>query len=499
VTAAPDDRPDAAVVAAIDVADPVVGALLDAVPDGVVVVGAAGRIVLANRRAEELFGYPPRDLVGRLVEELVPERFRGGHAGDRAAYLHAPRPRPMGIGPDLHAVRADGTERSVEISLSPLATDDGPLVIASIRDITERIDAEAHSRRVQRSLDAIRDGVFMFDPTTLRFIYVNQGAIEQVGWSRRELLEMTPVELLPEFGETGLRELIQPLVEHRLGSRSLTTVHRRRDGSDVPVEVVVQCPDQGAGHVPVVVALVRDVSERLESEARLRSAHQELELLEDRERIARDLHDTVIQRLFATGMSIQATAVRAADIDVSARLQDWVDELDTTIREIRTAIFGLQAHAAWGQGLRGEALRVAREAAPTLGFEPRVRFDGPVDTVVTDAVAAELLPTLREALANVARHAGATDVEVGVRAGAGRLVLVVADDGIGPSTDTGGGDPLTGRGVRNMAARAEALGGWFELRRGPVRGTVIEWDVPLDALGSADPDTGSAPPDPHRG
>lgn len=473
-------REPTALVPRIDVADPVVVALLDAVPDGVVVVGTDGILVHANRRAEELFGYGSGEMVGVPVDDLVPDRLRADHAENRRTYHDHPRSRPMGVGLELRARRRDGTERPVEISLSPVVTESGTHVIASVRDVTSRIEAEAHARRVQRSLDAIRDGVFMFDPVSLRYTYVNQGAIEQVGWSRRELLGMTPLALMPEFTETGLRELLRPLLSRELGSRSVTTTHRRRDGSLVPVELVVQCPEQATGQPPVVVALVRDVSERLENEERLRAARQELQMLEDRERIARDLHDTVIQRLFATGMTVQALSARVDDTGVSGRLDQVVDELDDTIKEIRTAIFGLQAHSAWGKGIRGEVLRVAKEASASLGFEPRVRFDGPVDTLVDRRVGDELVPTLREALSNVARHADADDVDVVVRVGGGRVVLLVSDDGRGPGAPGTADDPLSGHGLRNLAARAEALGGWCELRPGPHRGATLEWDVPLD-------------------
>ncbi|HSL58068.1 MAG TPA: PAS domain S-box protein [Acidimicrobiales bacterium] len=466
-------------VADIDVADPVVVALLESVPDGVLVIDASGALLHANRRAEELFGYGPGEMVGSAVDDLVPDRYRADHAENRRTYHAHPRSRPMGVGLELRARRRDGTERPVEISLSPVVTETGTHIIASVRDVTSRLESEAHARRVQRSLDAIRDGVFMFEPVSLRYTYVNQGAIEQVGWSRRELLGMTPLALMPEFTETGLRELLRPLLSRELGSRSVTTTHRRRDGSLLPVELVVQCPEQATGQPPVVVALVRDVSERLENEERLRAARQEMQLLEDRERIARDLHDTVIQRLFATGMTVQAVTARV-EPDVATRLDEVVDDLDATIKEIRTAIFGLQAHSAWGRGIRGEVLKLAKEAARNLGFEPRVRFDGPVDTLVDGRVADELLPTLREALANIVRHADADDVDVVVRVGGDRVVLLVSDDGRGPSAASPHLDPLTGHGLRNLAARAEALGGWCELRAGTHRGATLEWDVPLD-------------------
>lgn len=461
----------------VDLGNPLAAVLFDSSPDGIVIVDAAGAIVLANRQAHEMLRYADGELVGLSVDELVPARARPTHTADREAFHANPHTRPMGVGLDLSARRRDGTELPVEISLSPLHSDRGQMVIAAVRDVSERVAAQAHARRIQRSLDAISDGVFMFDPTDLRFTYVNQGAVEQAGRSRAELLDRGPLDLMVDYDDATLRALIAPLVERTLGSRSLTTRHRCRDGSLIPVEVVVQCPQLGRGLEPTVVAVVRDISERLETEDRLRLAHEEVQLLEDRERIARELHDTVIQRLFATGMSAQAVASRVGDPDLADRLRTVVDDLDTTIRDIRTAIFGLQG-GALGTGLRAQMLQVARDASSALGFTPRVHFVGAIDAMVPPEIVEHLVPTLREALSNVARHAEAASVEVTVSGTAEGVTLQVVDDGVGPGGSRDG-DPLRGHGVPNMTRRATELDGWCELRPGGGGGTVLVWQIPF--------------------
>lgn len=209
---------------------------------------------------------------------------------------------------------------------------------------------------------------------------------------------------------------------------------------------------------------------------RRRSAEQ-IALLEDRDRIARDLHDLAIQRLFATGITLQS-AVRFVDHPVAAeRLLRAVDDLDETIKIIRTTIFGLRRRTA-SPGVRGLRVRVAQtveEAVATLGFTPAQRMEGLLDTGVPVAVADQVVAVLAEALANVARHARATAAEVTVVVGADRLVLTVSDDGVGMS---GGGRRS---GLANLEQRAHALGGELAVEPAEAGGTRLLWSVPLSA------------------
>jgi signal transduction histidine kinase len=205
---------------------------------------------------------------------------------------------------------------------------------------------------------------------------------------------------------------------------------------------------------------------------------QRLALLEDQERIARDLHDTVIQRLFSIGLSLQATTRRIDDPDARARVQAAIEELDVTVRHIRTVIFDVgQPTAASAAGIRGRVLELARESSRALGFDPRVIFDGLIDSAIPSSVAREMLPALQEALSNVARHASATSVDIEVSVD-GDVRLVVRDDGTGVSSDAVG---RAGRGMANMTARAQQVGGTVTVERGLSGGTVVEWRAPLGA------------------
>ncbi len=207
--------------------------------------------------------------------------------------------------------------------------------------------------------------------------------------------------------------------------------------------------------------------------ARLHQRLGELALFADRERIARDLHDTVIQRLFAVGLSLQGLARVVDPPSAAERIGAAVDELDLTIADIRSTIFALQSRQ--DTGARAELTRTVTEARETFGFLPRIHFEGPLDASVSSVVVAELKAVLREALSNVAKHADANRVDVVVAADGDELRLTVTDDGdgIGETPSPGG------QGLRNMASRAHLLGGTLDVRSAPGEGTTIIWQVPL--------------------
>lgn len=224
----------------------------------------------------------------------------------------------------------------------------------------------------------------------------------------------------------------------------------------------------------LAVALAATAGMAIEN-ARLHSRLTDLQVVEDRERIARDLHDTVIQRLFATGLALQGLAARVPDPALADRLAQSVDDLDDTVRHIRTTIFELQRPVVPGRSVRREVLDLAAEAGDSLGFAVATRFDGAVDAVVDDAVAEHLLAATREALTNVVKHAGAHRVDLAVSVDGSDLRLVVRDDGVGlPEVRADGG-----HGLKNLRSRAEELGGSCAVTDREGVGCEVCWTVPL--------------------
>jgi signal transduction histidine kinase len=202
-----------------------------------------------------------------------------------------------------------------------------------------------------------------------------------------------------------------------------------------------------------------------------RADQQRLGVLEDRDRIARDLHDHVIQRLFAAGLSLQSIAATVDDEAVDQRLARTVEQLDDTIRQIRTTIFALQEDSS--RSLRGTALAVVDQLAPLLPVRPDIELVGPLDTIADEAIIADVEAVLRESLTNVAKHARAAQIRVNVQADGQRLALTVIDNGIGLGATT------RRSGLANLSRRAERHGGYLDVGNSPEGGLRLQWSIPL--------------------
>jgi signal transduction histidine kinase len=205
--------------------------------------------------------------------------------------------------------------------------------------------------------------------------------------------------------------------------------------------------------------------------ARARGDQQRLAVFEDRDRIGRDLHDLVIQRLFAVGLSLQGAVRRSADPELAGKLSQAVDDLDDTIKDIRRTIFALGSLGE-SDDIQAEVTRLVDRAAATMKFRPALQFEGPVRTLVAPEVAPDLLAVLGEALTNASRHAEATRVEVSLTVGDDEINLTVVDDGRGIA------DHVIESGLGNMRERAHKHGGKLAVHTAPGQGTTVTWIVP---------------------
>ena len=320
-------------------------------------------------------------------------------------------------------------------------------------------------------------------------VLVNEQAAALFGYSQEEFLALAVDQLVPVASRSkhvALRQQFAETTASRPMAADLKLHALRRDATLVPVEISLANVDVGGARY--TVAAVRDVTEkrRLEAEidrisAQSQRTSAELALSEDRERIARDLHDKVIQRVFGVGLTLDGMLKRVDDPQLHQRLHRCVEQLDLTIKDIRTSIFDLE-NGPYASPLSDRLGELVGDYERLLGFRPSLQVVGPVDHAVPSDFAEELLSVAREALSNVARHSRATTVDLVVEA-ADELRLVVVDNGMGV-----GSGVAKGRGLVNMRERAERRGGSFSIGSArvapPTVGTVLSWAVALPGASS---------------
>lgn len=439
-------------------------------PDAVLILGPDGLIGHLNVAAEELFGYSRAELIGQPVELLVPNELRAVHRNHRSRFAAAPSSRAMGSGLALLAKHREGREIPVEISLSPVAGLAQQFVVAIVRDVSERVRlagwVAAQRDHLALIVDALCDGLLELEPETNSVVLVNDRFCEMVGYERHEILAGGVAG--PWSPDPDLTSLLSHCAGAGSGRFEVKLRHQR--GHSFPATLVLARLSASPAN-STCVAVFHDQTAEIAAATALSNARARIAVADEHDRIARDLHDTVIQRLFATGLMLQGSAERA---DARERIDRAVTGIDDAIRELRTSIFVLRQPVP-ETGIADSIRTTAEEARRLLDCPLLVDIAKEVDDVVPPSLRADLVAVVRESLTNVVKHASARTVALGVDVDDDRLIVHIKDDGVGFAEEMVAG----GHGLRNLRERAASLGGSCEVSTAPGSGTRIVWSLPL--------------------
>lgn len=312
--------------------------IIDAMPDGFAVVDAAGCMRLVNNRLAEMFGYQRSHLVGQRIELLVPESARATHERHRAGFHRDPRVRPMQSMQSLAGCRRDGSLFPVEVSLAPFRDDHA---IATVRDVTERAASEAERDRLLANLREVCQltGVEMWSFDESGRITLAEGADRTNLGPHADLIGRSATDdVLRDYAET-----IEALHRAHAGQPAEFVLRGRKQTRLIALRPASPPSAEGTCAVVGVSVDVSALEAARVTERALEEARFTLALIDERERIARDLHDRVIQRLFSIGMRLQAVMSETSEERTLVRLGTSVDEIDESIRELRSSIFALQS------------------------------------------------------------------------------------------------------------------------------------------------------------
>ncbi len=447
-------------------------------PDGFLIVDTTGTVRFANGQAELLFGYSREELVGGSVERLVPDRLSADHRRHRDSYGAAPAARPMGQELQLLARRRDGSEFPVEVSLAPVYTDGDMFIFVTIRDVTERRRMEAELRESEARYRLITenqsDVVYRVNLVPAPFVdYVSPSVERSLGWSPAQLYDD------PSF----LRRIVHPGDHAELDAWFAAPETARepvvfrvqsRDGEWHWLEQRFGIERDAEGRPVAIEGISRDITRQLQVEEERRILQAETEIEDERDRIAADLHDGVMQTMYAVGLRLNSVLRRAATWSPTERdeVNEAIQELDGAIDDIRRYVRDLRPVDFTGD-LAESLTGLAHFAGATDGPETRVDVRDADFSGLDEEQALATFLLVREALSNARRHAQASRVDIELASlGTDSIRVRIEDDGNG--FDAAAPDPDGHFGLKNMELRARKAGGALSIESAPGRGTVVE-------------------------
>jgi PAS domain S-box-containing protein len=444
--------------------------LIDAAPDAVVLADEAGMIVLVNSQTEELFGYDREALIGQPIETLLP------------GYLREAETRAMGAGLDLVCHRRDGSEFPVEISLSAMEAEEGRLVIAFVRDITDRQRGESATLELAAIVASSSDAI-VSESLDHRALTWNSGAEMLYGYSAEEMPGKSMSILVPPGQLDEVPAILERFKSGEQWIDQFETTRLRKDGSKIEVSIKISPIRDASGTIVGLASIARDLTplrvhrelERDLAERRALLAHLVDAGEEERGRIAMDIHDDSIQAITAAGMRLQILRRRLDDPEELKLLDELEQTIQLAISRLRHLLFELRPPALDNEGLSAAlGSYLAEVDEPDIAY----RFDDQLSVQPSPESRTILYRIVQEALTNVRKHAQAGAATVALREVENGFLARVSDDGVG--FVAGDEEPVPGHlGLAAMRERAELAGGWLKIKAAPGKGTTLEVWIPV--------------------
>ncbi|MFC5499376.1 PAS domain S-box protein [Caenimonas terrae] len=459
--------------------------LLDSAMDAIITTDTEQNIILYNRAAEKIFGWPASEVMGQPITKLIPKRFHRSHAEHvRRFGATGVTSRRMGGSAVVYGVRASGEEFRVDASISQLDTPQGKLYTVILRDVTERVNSEEQQARMAARLsgllDSAMDGIITVDAAQHIVLY-NRAAEKIFGWPAAAVLGQPMSRLLPERFRTSHAEHVRQFGATGVTSRRMgdgTVIYgRRAGGEEFPLDASISQLDTPEGKLYTVI--LRDVTERVRAQEDLAAFAAEASAIREQEksRIARELHDELAQSLTALKMEtswVRDNFARAPEV-ASSKLAEMLGLLDGTVAATRRIAADLRPLLLDDLGLVPAIEWLAQNFAVRTGISCGLSLQDGLE--LDEPYATAVFRIVQESLANVAKHAGATQVEVSVARHAGEVVLAVQDNGDG--FEPGAPRKPNSLGLVGLRERAQLLKGILQVASAPGQGTRVEARIPV--------------------